>query len=108
MAEDKNRHLTGVGARPFTINEFFRLHEAGIIAEDERVEYLDGAVLMMVPPGGRHVWSTIRLTRVVYQADGFVNSVSVRNPLRIGDEAFLLPDLALLQRYDASNAIPSP
>ena len=36
--------------RPFSVDEFHQLFEAGILRDDERVELIDGALVEMSPP----------------------------------------------------------
>jgi hypothetical protein len=40
--------------RPFTVEEYHRLAQVGILAERERVELLDGLLVEMSPIGLRH------------------------------------------------------
>jgi Uma2 family endonuclease len=42
--------------RRFTIEEYYRLVEAGILEEDARVELLDGQLIPMAPIGPEHHW----------------------------------------------------
>ena len=46
-----------MGAVPhrFTVEEYQLIGEAGIYAEDDRVELIDGDVLEMAPIGDRHI-----------------------------------------------------
>jgi Putative restriction endonuclease len=38
----------------FTVDEYHRLGEVGILGEDDRVELLDGDLINMAPIGGEH------------------------------------------------------
>jgi Uma2 family endonuclease len=57
--------------RRFTIEEYYRLVEAGILEEDARVELLDGQIIPMAPIGPEHHWILDTLTRTFNrQEDG--------------------------------------
>jgi Uma2 family endonuclease len=47
----------------FTIEEYYRLAEVGILEEDARVELLDGQIIPMAPIGPEHHWILDTLTR---------------------------------------------
>jgi Uma2 family endonuclease len=44
----------------FTVDEYHRLGEAGILGEEDRVELLNGDLITMAPIGGNiALWSTL-------------------------------------------------
>jgi hypothetical protein len=43
-----------VATRRFTVDEYHRMMEAGILTEDDRVELLDGEIVLMSPIGNDH------------------------------------------------------
>ncbi len=51
--------------RPFTVEEYFKLFETGIFREDERVELLDGEIVLMPPPGPEHDSTLGRFNRLL-------------------------------------------
>ena len=51
--------------RRFTVDEYHRMAEAGILGEDERVELLDGDVVEMSPVGDPHVEAVNRCERAL-------------------------------------------
>lgn len=82
--------------RRFTVEEFQRMGEAGIIAPDERVELIDGELYEMTRIGPRHIWSVIYLTKYFVRLGGDDLFVSVQSGVNVG-EAQLYPDFALLR-----------
>ena len=45
-----------VPRRLFSVEEYHRMAEAGILGEDERVELIEGEIVQMAPIGPRHCW----------------------------------------------------
>ena len=79
----------------FTVEDFARLGDAGIFAEDDRVELIDGEIRDMTPIGQPHAWIVNRLARRLFTrlADGVY--VSVQNPLRLDGHTEPQPDLVV-------------
>lgn len=48
------RAAEGLDRRAFTIADLERMVEAGVIAEDERLELMGGEIVPMSPRGARH------------------------------------------------------
>ena len=90
------RHRLDVGA-------YYRMGEAGILSDSERVELIDGSIFDMNPIGSPHAAVTRRLQQRFARAvaDGLV-LVSVQNPLRLDAYNEPQPDfVALTPRPDA-------
>lgn len=83
--------------RRFTVEEYHRMAEAGVLTEDDRVELLDGEVVEMVPIGPRHASHVNRLTRLFSTRVGEDAIVSVQNPVILGPHWEPEPDVALLR-----------
>lgn len=83
--------------RPFTVEEFHRLGEVGILDRQERVELLNGQVIEMAAIGSRHAACVRRLLRLLGKEVGSELVVDVQNPVHIDDVTELVPDLMLLQ-----------
>jgi Uma2 family endonuclease len=81
--------------RRFTVDEYHRMAEAGILREDERVELLDGDVVEMSPVGDPHIAAVNRCTRRFTLALGERAWVSPQNPVRLDRHNEPEPDLAL-------------
>lgn len=91
----------------FSMDEFDRLHEVGILAEDDRVEFLDGELIAMSKVSGRHTGCIIRLDRAIQRVSDEEILISVQNPLRLNDRADFLPDLVVFRGAAESNDSPS-
>jgi Uma2 family endonuclease len=94
----------------FTVDEFHRLAEAGILGEDDRAELIEGEIVMMTPIGLRHASCVDRLTRLLVQVAGEAAIVRVQNPVVLGERSEPQPDFALLAPRDDfyAGAAPGP
>jgi Uma2 family endonuclease len=86
--------------RSFTVDEYHRMAEAGILGEDDRVELIHGQVVAMTPIGPDHGSCVNRLTALLVPLAGRHATVSVQNPLVLGKHEEPQPDLTVL-RYRA-------
>jgi hypothetical protein len=80
-----------------TVNEYYRLEAAGILAPGQRVELLEGLVVDMMPIGPFHSGVTGNLLAhfVLHARDRF--RVQCQTPLRIDERSEPVPDLMLLK-----------
>lgn len=83
--------------RWFTATEYNRMVESGILAEDDRVELIEGEIIEMSPTGSRHAACVNRLNMLLSSQVGESFIVSVQNPIRVGDYSEPEPDLAVLR-----------
>jgi Uma2 family endonuclease len=82
--------------RRFTVDEYHRMAETGILGADERVELLDGYIVPMSPIGARHAGSVNRLTRLLVGRLGETATVGVQNPVILNERWEPQPDIAVL------------
>lgn len=95
--------------RPFTVDEYHAMGEAGLFTEDDRVELLDGIIIAMSPIGAPHAYVVNRLTELLLAAKlraGLDVTVSVQNPLRLGPMQEPQPDVALLRGEPSPERVP--
>lgn len=83
--------------RSFTVEEYHRMAQAGILGEDDRVELIDGEIVKMTPIGSRHAACIMRLNRLFSRQLGQEVLVNVQNPIRLGEYSEPEPDVALLR-----------
>ncbi|MFY9610566.1 MAG: Uma2 family endonuclease [Blastocatellia bacterium] len=83
--------------RYFNVDDYYRMGEAGLFSEGNRVELIEGEVVEMSPIGSRHAGCVMRASTVLNRGFGHLAIVSVQNPIRLGDFSEPQPDLALLK-----------
>ena len=98
-------------SRKFTVEEYHLMAEVGILHPDERVELIDGEVIVMAPMGPLHIWSVNRWNRIFAQlvVAGKV-IVQIQSAILLGDNSRPEPDVALLtpQSQDYPAALTGP
>lgn len=96
--------------RRFTVDEYYRMAEAGILAPGERVELIEGEIVAMAAIGSRHAGCVNSLNRLLVRGLDERAVVSVQNPVRLSDMSEPEPDVAVLRpradRY--AEAHPGP
>jgi Uma2 family endonuclease len=85
-----------VQRRLFTVEEYHRMAEAGILSEDDRVELIEGELVTMSPIGSRHAACVARLTALLFPVEGR-GILWVQNPIRLGARSEPQPDVTLLR-----------
>jgi Uma2 family endonuclease len=103
--QTKTRDIT---RRRFTVHDYHRMAEAGILHEDDRVELIEGEVVEMAPIGARHFTCVNTLTRLLVQSVGDEAIVSVQNPVRLDERTEPQPDLAVIRARDYRDSLPGP
>lgn len=86
-----------IAKRCFNVGEYYRMAEAGILTEDDRVELIEGEIVEMSPVGSRHAGCVKRLNALLSQRVAPVAVVSVQDPIRLDDYSEPEPDIALLR-----------
>ena len=97
----------------FTIDDYYRMYEAGVFAANQRVELIQGEIVDMSPIGSKHA-------RCVTKCDKEIQvqlvkhdlmkriTVVVQNPLRLGPASEPQPDVMLVKEKDYSEQHPGP
>src|SRR3712207_4488202 len=92
----------------FTVHDYHRMGEAGILHEDDRVELIEGELVEMTAIGTRHFACVNRLTLLLVRSVGEEAIVSVQNPVRLNEYNEPQPDLAVIQPRDYRVSLPVP
>lgn len=84
----------------FTIEQYHRMVETGVLSEHDRVELINGEIMQMTPIGGRHIAIVMNLDEDFRDLLGKRCQILVQCPIRCNDQSEPQPDLALLKRRD--------
>jgi Uma2 family endonuclease len=80
-----------------SVDEYYKMAEAGLLAPDARVELIEGEIIDMPPIGSKHAGTVLLLTRRLSHAVGDHAYVSAQSPVRLSDFSEPQPDLVLLK-----------
>jgi Uma2 family endonuclease len=86
-----------ISKKLFTVDEYSRMAEAGILNEDDRVELIEGEIIEMSPIGHRHSGCVARAMRLFFEAFGRTTVVMSQSPLLLSDWTAPLPDIIVLR-----------
>ena len=96
--------------RRFTVYDYHRMGQVGILGEDDRLELLEGEIVEMAPIGSRHQATVDRLNEIFTGHLADVAIVRVQGPVRLDEDSEPQPDLILLRRRSDfyASAHPGP
>jgi Uma2 family endonuclease len=86
-----------VARRRFTVGEYYRMADVGILNEDDRVELVDGEIVEMPPIGPGHGGCVNCLVWLFGQSLAGAAIVRVQNPIHLDEHNEPQPDVALLR-----------
>jgi Uma2 family endonuclease len=93
----------------FSVKDYYRMAESGVLAPDARVELLDGRIIDMSPIGPFHGDVTTYLTETFAVASKGRWRTRVQNPVRLDEHSEPQPDLVLAKPMaDARKRHPRP
>jgi len=79
----------------FTVDEYYRMAETGILKPQDRVELIEGEIIQMSPIGNRHAGCVNRATDLLTLMFRGKAVVTVQNPVRLNKYNEPQPDLIL-------------
>jgi len=83
--------------RYFNVDDYYRMFQAGVFSQEDRVELIEGEVVEMSPIGSSHGGTVNRSSTFLRRKLDDIVIVSVQNPVRLDDFSEPQPDLALLK-----------
>lgn len=93
--------------RRFTVEEYHRMGDAGILGPEERVELLRGEIILMSPINPPHNGTLNKLHGILSVSLAGRAVVQVGGPVRLNDGSEPEPDIAVLRwREDAYATLP--
>ena len=81
----------------WTVEEYHRMGEVGLLDADARVELIEGVIVEMAPIGDAHAAISNRLNRLLVLAVGERGIVAVGNPIRLSGHSEPQPDFSVLR-----------
>ena len=98
-------------SRKFTVDEYYLMAEVGILKPDERVELIEGEILVMPPIGPEHADNVDEFNDVLARYAPGRYRIRIQNPVRLNDHSEPEPDVSLLRRrpegYRAAHPTPA-
>jgi Uma2 family endonuclease len=88
--------------RPITVEEFGRMAEAGIFGDDERLELIDGELIVAPRMGPRHAGAIRRVNELLIERIGRRATVGCQIPLPLLPMSEPSPDFSIA-RFDAGH-----
>jgi Uma2 family endonuclease len=94
----------------FTVDDYHKMINAGILKEDDRVELINGEIIAMPPIGPNHASCVDRVNSQLYLKLGHSIIVRVQSPILLDDYSEPEPDITILKhRSDFyKNSHPKP
>ena len=92
--------------RRFTVDECLAMLEAGVLHEDDRIELLDGELLIMAPIGDDHDNTTDWIAELSYRNFSDRARVRTQGSIRLNNMSAPQPDVAILRRRPLSDSRP--
>jgi Uma2 family endonuclease len=91
------RAAEGFDRRPFTVHDVRRMIDTGILDEDERVELVEGELVVMAAKGYAHELVKSRLNVALVRAIPADLLVGVETSIQFADNTVLEPDLIVFK-----------
>jgi len=95
--------------RLFTVDEYYRMADAGVFAPEERVELIEGEIIALAPIGNRHMSCVAHLTHRLASVLGERALVWPQgNAVFLRPRSVPQPDVAVLRIRDDRYAVTGP
>jgi Uma2 family endonuclease len=92
----------------FTVDDYYRMAEQGILPPDARVELIEGDVLKMSPVGGNHVSCVHKIFRLIDKQLDEATTAQLQSPVRLHDLSEPEPDVSIIREREYGDGHPLP
>ncbi|TBR61667.1 Uma2 family endonuclease [Mastigocladus laminosus UU774] len=101
---------THFNLRLWTVQEYHRMAETGILGEDERVELLEGKIIWMSAKGTAHCSAVGRTYKLLEKLLGNQAWISIQDPIALNQRSEPEPDIAVVKidSLDYADHHPTP
>ena len=86
--------------RKFTVEQYHKMVDSGILTEDDRIELIGGEIIEMSPIGTKHAACVNRLVNLLAQLSRKRIILASQNPIALNENSEPQPDVALLKPRD--------
>jgi Uma2 family endonuclease len=108
VVQQESRPLPPPQPFRFTVKDYYRLGEIGILKEDDRVELIQGEIVMMPPIDPGHAESTDRSLLKVGRKLGPEFRTRCQQPVRLSGSSEPVPDISIVREKSYRSGLPSP
>lgn len=84
----------------WTVEEYQKMGEVGLLTEDSRVELIEGDIIEMAPIGSNHAGHVNHLVGILWRQLYGKAVVAGQNPVVLNDRSETQPDIAVLRWRD--------
>lgn len=92
----------------YTVVDYDRMIDAGILTEDDRVELIEGEIIDIPPIGSAHGGAVKRIGNKLARLIADSAIIAIQDPIRVNDRSEPQPDIALLKPRDDFYASAHP
>ncbi len=92
----------------WTLAEFDKMIESGLLSEDDRVELIEGELVPMAAKGNRHELVKTELINRMFRRLADDEILTVELGWRPNSELYLEPDVVIYQRGPQPSEVPAP
>ena len=89
-----------------TTDDYYKMGEAGIFRENDRIELIEGDIIDKAPIGSRHAYTVDKLAYIIQGQISDKILLRIQNPLRLNQHNEPEPDLALVTNKNYSSHHP--